>query len=150
MTKKQPRGSDGSERKTVRQVPRKRRVIESKVGVLWWQRGRSLAAAIPLADGDETAHVIDSPVNHVGYWPQFKRRHPHLWTVEYEDVPRGRVLFSKETKMFCVYMDMKLHRPRIKAALRRTFGVSGRKVRFATDPHYTTDSAGLRRILTLA
>ena len=66
--------------------------------------------------------------------------------MEYEDIPRGRVLFWKTTRTFRVFMDAKLHRPEIKQALRRAFRLERRKVTFATDPHYTTDKAALDRL----
>lgn len=143
MTRKQRAFPPGSRPKPGRSPSTKDVPEEGKVGIFWWHRSRLLAVAVPLADADETKWIIDSPVNHVHYWPWLQRLHPGLRHLEYEEVPRGRVVFSKETKMFCVYMDAKLHRARIKTALRRTFGLTGRRVRFATDPHYTTDKTAL-------
>lgn len=146
MTRKQRTSPSGSRPKPGRSASTTDVPEDGKVGIFWWHRGRLLVAAVALENGDETEWVIDSPVNHVHHWPKFQRLHPELRQLEYEEVPRGRVLFTKETKMFCVYMDLRLHQARIKTALRRTFGLTGRRVRFATDPHYTTDKAQLDRL----
>ena len=65
---------------------------------------------------------------------------------EYQDVPRGRVLYDKQRDLFLCYMDNRLHKPVIRTALRKEFVLTECRVRFESDPHYTTDRDELHRL----
>jgi hypothetical protein len=66
--------------------------------------------------------------------------------LEYEQIPRGRVVFLDSEDRFCIYMDKKLHHQRIKQLLVKSFSLPKGRTAFLTDPHYTTDAQELDRL----
>jgi len=118
----------------------------AKVGLFWVLKGKLLASAVPLAQGVEYGDAVHGQDDHVHYWSQLQRLHPELRQLDYEEVPRGRVLFIKTTKKFCVYMDKVLHKSTIKAALIKEYSLPKNRTEFMTDPHYTTDPDELKQM----
>lgn len=123
---------------------------QTKVGIFWVHRGKLLAAAVPVTEGVQSVDAINGQVDHVSYWPRLQKLHLELRDLEYEQVPRGRVLLLKATETFCVYMDKTLHKPKIKQALMREFGLPKSRTRFTTDSHYTTDPRELDRLFKVS
>lgn len=109
-------------------------------------RGKLLAAAVPVNGGVQTVDAINGQADHVSYWPYLQKLHSELRGLEYEQVPRGRVLVLKTSRRFCVYMDEVLHKPKIKQALLKEFCLPKGRTKFKTDPHYTTDPEELDRL----
>ena len=73
---------------------------------------------------------------------------PILSILEYDEVPRGRVIFDTTTQTFVIYMDVTLFANAepaqgpsvpVRDGLRVAFQLEGQHVRFATDPHYRID-----------
>jgi hypothetical protein len=122
--------------------------LKGKVGIFWVFRGKLLAATYALQDGEEYGDAINGLANHVTHWPQFQESHPELRGLEYQEVPRGRVLFMKPRRQFCVYVDKVLHNSKTKRALLQTFELPVSTTRFLTDAHYTTDPEELRTMFS--
>ena len=120
-----------------------------KIGIFWWHNGRVLSAISPVAEGTAVNGIVDSAFAHVDTWPNLQKRHRELRDLEYEDVPRGRVLFLQRQNKFRVLLDKKLLEPAIKAAICQTFGLpkAGTEFEFKTDSHYTTDPVAIARLL---
>lgn len=116
------------------------------VGIFWCRQDQLLAAKVPLADGLGNSVSVNGPFDHITTWPEFQRKLPALKGVEYEDVPRGRVLFLKRAKKFVVYLDKSLMTAAVKAAVLKEFELPPGSTRFAKDPHYTTDPDELERM----
>ena len=116
------------------------------LGIFWVFKGKLLKAETLLKDGIEDAEVINAKHDHVSFWRVFRYRVPGLRKLEYEQVPRGRVLFMKTPKKFCVYMDQTLHRPAIKKLILAQFHLPKTRTTFLTDSHYTTDPEELERM----
>jgi hypothetical protein len=53
-----------------------------------------------VQDGEAYGDAINGLTDHVKYWPQFQKSHPELRSMEYRDVPRGRVMFMKPSRKF--------------------------------------------------
>ena len=124
----------------------KRNPQPGKVGIFWVFKGKLLAATYPLQDGEEYGDAINGLTDHVKYWPQFQKLHPELRQLEYQDVPRGRVLFMQPTGKFHVYMDKTLHSLKNKRALIKKFELPGPSTQFLMDAHYTTDLSELEKL----
>ena len=121
----------------------------ARVGIFWWFRAHLLARSVPLAQAERRGERLDSPLAHVSEWPQLVAQHrkalPLLSVLEYDEVPRGRVIFDRQTQTFVIYMDESLFttassglraEPSVAEALRTTFALQGLTLRFATDLHY--------------
>lgn len=118
------------------------------VGIFWWYQGQLLIGAVPLAQGIDDGVFINGPHNHLTTWPAIQRRHLSLRHVEYDEIPRGRVLFVKRDKRFCVYMDKVLFTEPIQRAILKAFHLRQAQTRFRTDLHYTTDPRELDRLFS--
>lgn len=114
--------------------------VAGRVGIFWHREGKLLVANVPLEDGLSNAVSVNGPFDHVTTWPRFQRQFPTLAAVEYEDVPRGRVLFLKRGRRFVVYLDKALMNEAVRQAIRKEFRLPAGTTRFAGDPHYTTDA----------
>jgi hypothetical protein len=92
--------------------------------------------------------AVNGPFDHVTTWPNFQRQYPALVPLDYESVPRGRVLFLKEDRKFVVYMDMALMTTTVKKAVKETFTLPAGQTSFVREAHshYITDTAELERI----
>ena len=141
MKKYQPKAATSGSPK-----PRRQKLPVGKVGIFWVHRGELLAAPFALEAGEDYGDAINGPTDHVKFWPEFQTIHRELRELEYQDVPRGRVLYMKPDRQFLVYMDKTLHTAKVKSAIRKTFGLAASNTRFLLDAHYTTDPAALKHL----
>ncbi len=118
----------------------------SRVGIFWIFRGKLLATVCPLGNGESYGDAINGPINHVTQWPVFQKLNPALRSLEYQDVPRGRVLFMKPTGEFHIYLDRVLDTQRNRKALLQEFELPKSSTQFLHDAHYTTDLEDLERL----
>ena len=57
-------------------------------------------------------------------------------TTEYDEWPRGRIVYEIVPRRFVLYADRRLQKPEIIAALKRAFGLGDAAVVVRSDPHY--------------
>jgi len=118
-----------------------------KVGVFWSHNGRIRAGTALVKDGEDDGFFINYPFSHYQYWNILQKNYPELKILEYDEVPRGRVIFSKEENMFLIYMDRALFSEKIKQKILREFALDKTKTRFGTDMHYTTGRGKINKLL---
>jgi len=124
--------------------------VSPRVGIFWWWRGRLLAASVAVGEGVAFNGVVHGGRDHVKVWPTFQRQFSALMDTDYIVIPRGRVLHLQSEKQFIVYLDRKLAKPRIQAAILKEFALPPRATTFGFDPHYTTDPTALDRLFNEA
>ena len=117
----------------------------SNVGIFWIYQGQPIVAAVPLHEGMDDGDFINGPYDHLPYWEVVRRTVPALRMLEYDRVPRGRVLYKKAEGRYYVYMDTVLHRDEVTAMIRDSFELPVGTV-FQTDIHYTTNPEALERL----
>jgi hypothetical protein len=83
--------------------------------------------------------MVDSPFQHITEWesrciylPDFKE----LASTEYQELPRGRIVYSTATKMATIYMDSSLFREKYKEQLVRYFHLAECPIIWKKDSHY--------------
>jgi hypothetical protein len=123
------------------------RDVSGKIGIFWWYDETLLASVCHVDEGEVAGGTVDSKFNHVGSWPALQKRHPRLRKLEYDDMPRGRVIYVRKSKKFRVLMDKALFQPHIKAVIMAWFGLAKSQTSFLTDEHYTTDLVEIDRML---
>src|SRR5438445_3916242 len=104
-----------------------------------------IEAAVPLHEGIDDGDFINGPFDHLPYWETVRRTIPALRTVEYDAVPRGRVLYRKAENRCVVYMDKVLHCEKGKTGIMTYFELPA-ETPFLTDIHYTTTPADLEEL----
>ncbi len=102
----------------------------------------TLAAAEPYGD------FLTHPNGHCECWVAWRAGGPLLlgrlglpgviaWH-EYEDFPRGRVVFHVPDRRFTVYADRRLHGPATWARILAAFTLPAGRTCLLSDPHYRT------------
>lgn len=123
-----------------------------KIGVFWVYRGVVFGSARPISDGQEGVKgLVDSPDDHVTVWEGadgYRGTFPDLLEREYQHVPRGRVLYRRETGRPLVYLDKTLNRPATRQLIACYFEFDAAKALWRTDLHYTTCHEDLEDILS--
>ena len=109
------------------------------IGIFWFDGSTLLACKCTLAEGCVAlGHIIDSPLEHWRVWQTLPRR-AALWELDYQELPRGRVLFDKTRNRPLVYLDKSLLMSEYKQQIRNYFELNG-KVSWRLDSHYCTNS----------
>lgn len=119
-----------------------------RIGIYWVHDGRVVGRSCPLDQAEPgIPGLLDSPFTHVDAWPQVRAEAglpPHL---EYDDLPRGRVLYATEAQASVVYGDRALigaprstelveQIRRNRAAIIEFFALAADKVVWRHDDHY--------------
>jgi hypothetical protein len=123
-------------------------IMTGDVGIFWVDQGQLIITAVPVADGVDDGLFVNGPYDHDPYWAIVQRTQMHLWSVEYYQVPRGRVLFNKAEHRFYVYLDKVLCTATIKRLIVERFHLPRQQTVFRTDVHYTTDPNDLDRLFS--
>ena len=119
----------------------------SKIGIFWIHSGVVFGKAVGLQAGVEAVPgKLDSPDNHADVW---ERERPWavvsaaLFGVEYEEVPRGRVLFLSRQQRPLVYADKVLMNPANWLIIAEFFEFGPSDAHWRSDDHYTTAKGDL-------
>lgn len=120
-----------------------------KIGIFWIFKGKIIGKARDLSEGLETIPGrINSPDGHVDLWendPAFEIP-LELRDSEYQDVPRGRVMYATDTHQAIVYLDDVLMSEDDKKRITDFFELGEMEIIWKTDPHYTTRPQRIDRL----
>lgn len=92
--------------------------------------------------------LIDSNFDHVNVWEtlELKTQFTELKNMEYEQIPRGRILYSSKQNKHIIYMDKTLFDPEIKQKIAKFFNIHLKQAIWKKDPHYNTNQNELSRL----
>ncbi len=108
-----------------------------EVGIFWLYQQKLLKSAVPLADGMEYGEFINGPTGHYEYWGKASNRIPEVRDREYDQVPRGRVVYSMKEKTFYVYASKKtIGSSALKDRIASAFRLADETIAFRSDEHY--------------
>lgn len=121
---------------------------------LFWRVGEAAGPAVLVSVGigldaaEPYGAFLGHPGGHCDIWEGWRRLGVGgllrqglpacIASHEYEDFPRGRIVYHCPTRSFTVYIDRRLNAPAQRRAIVSRFGLSAQTVRFAFDPHYRT------------
>lgn len=110
-----------------------------KIGIFWYFKNRVIGIAHHFNQSDQDSiGLIDSTYTHVEYWETLKHSFPNLQEFEYEEIPRGRVIYNAKKQKAYVYMDAKLLKTAIAKQVAEFFELDFESVIWMKDPHYKT------------
>src|ERR1035438_8251493 len=75
------------------------------VGFFWLYNGGLVVHGTPLPEAERYGDCLTSPVSHIDYWTELQHNGKVSRDVEYEELPRGRVVFDVRKQQFTVYAD---------------------------------------------
>lgn len=110
------------------------------LGIFWCYQQKIIGEKVAMTScGTDSLGIMDSPLQHLHsweekqiYWSQF----PELWDTEYQQLPRGRVVFNVRKQLFIVYADKSLLRPSMQNPIRKFFALPAVSCNWRIDPHY--------------
>ncbi len=73
------------------------------VGIFWFFRGEIIADAIPVTQGDECGKFVNHPLSHHDFWNAHRIKDRRLNAYDYDQLPRGRVIYDMEEDHYLVY-----------------------------------------------
>jgi hypothetical protein len=120
------------------------------VGPFWVveEGGRSviIALTVPLEQAEAYGDMLTVDTGHLEYWSRLARRGDRalraaaiptapVWS-EYEEWPRGRVLYDCVARRFVIRADQQLHRPGFIRLVADCFGIEAIGATILLDDHY--------------
>jgi hypothetical protein len=126
--------------------------IAPSVGIFWGvsEVGRTalVVDATPLSAAEPYGDFLTHPRGHYEMWEAWRplgpaglaRRGlpPAIAFREYEEFPRGRIVFQTRERLFVIYADRRLQTPAMVARIIATFGLDGERTAVRFDAHYRT------------
>ncbi len=120
------------------------------VGIFWVVpdgRGTEiLTEATPLAAAEPYGDFLTHSRGHYEVWEAWQRLGPAglarrglpaaIAFREYEEFPRGRIVYDTRERLFVVYADRKLQNPAMVARIIAGFGLDGERTAVRSDAHY--------------
>jgi hypothetical protein len=117
------------------------------VGPYWFVRDdsgdvRLIAQCCALADGEKYGDFLTGSDGHYDLWERWRMGNPPeglrgvVHDAEYEEWPRGRVVFNFVQRRFTVYGDRQVFEHELQHRVLERFGVPADRVEFAKDGHY--------------
>lgn len=114
------------------------------VGVFWGepmdQHGgfRLLRATTPLETAERYGECLTFALGHAEVWTNWRRQRLSAFILanEYDEVPRGRVVYHEPTKAFWIYADRRLRGAAFISDVLLEFGLESQAVDLRSDFHY--------------
>ena len=90
--------------------PMKRKTKEGaphspKIGIFWLVQGKLIVLGIPFSDGAGYGEYATYGPSHYDKWRELQRSGVAPHECEYEEFPRGRVMFNRNTETFLLLAD---------------------------------------------
>ena len=107
------------------------------VGIFWIYQEQIFAKTMPVDTIKPIMGYVDSDLAHYTVWDEIVRRHPEVYLFEYEEIPRGRVIFDRNKMQYIVYAHPGIIDDKKKRLLIvEKFGLREKSVLFKRDEHY--------------
>jgi len=86
--------------------------VDGEVGLFWMSLDgqKFFSRTVPLGEADTYGEFKICDVSHYTAWPQAQQKYAAWREKEYEEVPRGRVVFKLKPGQFILYMPKELGR----------------------------------------
>ena len=117
---------------------RKSIVEESMVGIFWLVGpDRLIFDVTRISEAQLYAHALTHPRGHLAHWTALQQSGMVLPEIEYEEYPRGRVVFYHTENKFRLFADpCILARPAIVRRILSTMHLPRKKTEVLGDAHY--------------
>jgi len=121
------------------------------VGIFWVAQAkdgapRLIAVGCPLEQAEAYGDCLTYGPGHYETWTRWRRdrtidagHRAIVRSCEYEDWPRGRIVFDQSKDRFVLYADRKLMLPGTIARIQRQFAISAGQTTVETDLHYKSN-----------
>ena len=96
-----------SHRTNSREKPLRPRAVQPqpRLGIFWVVSGRLLLESTPLSRAEPYSDFLTYPESHIDAWERLRAAKLVPADLEYEDMPRGRVVYDTKSERFYFYAD---------------------------------------------
>ena len=78
---------------------------EPMVGIFWLFKGDLIFDVTPVSAAEPYGDCVGHAKSHIAFWSELQRAGVIPSDVEYEEPPRGRIVFNMKTRQYIVYAD---------------------------------------------
>ena len=120
--------------------------IPPSLGIFWCVAGILVIDRSPMDEGERYGDCLTHAGGHYDRWENWRALGAErlrsigfpdcIESTEYEEWPRGRIVYETLAKRFVLYADRRLQKPSIIDALKRAFGLLEAEVTVMSDSHY--------------
>jgi hypothetical protein len=117
-----------------------------EIGIFWNVAGTLVTDRSTLAQAESYGDCLTHSAGHYERWEEWRalgisglRRLGFpaiIATSEYDEWPRGRIVYEQPMKQFVLYADRRLQSPATIQALMQIFHLTGQQVLLNADAHY--------------
>ena len=109
---------------------------EPSVGIMWLVGGKLIFDATPLSEAEMYGDHLTHPRSHIAVWAQLQKLGAAPLESEYEEYPRGRVMYHPALEEFTILADRCiLSRKDLIAQIKKELQLP-KNTKTGTDPHY--------------
>ena len=115
------------------------------VGIFWLMDGVLVIDRSTLEEAEVYGDCLTHAAGHYERWQKWQAGaaailsmgYPkRILSTEYDDWPRGRIVYEIPAQRFVLYADRRLQKPVVIDALKTAFGFNSVQVIIRSDPHY--------------
>ena len=119
------------------QRKRSARTTEPLVGIFWLVKQNLLIDSTLLSAAEEYDHFKIHSGNHISVWEKFQQNGTAPREMEYEEAPRGRVMYNTKTRRFTLLADKCILKDkRIVSKIMSEMNLPSKNTDKGTDSHY--------------
>ena len=108
-----------------------------QVGIIFFFANRLWIESTPVEKADKYAECKIHDGNHIEFWERLISERLVPGDEEYQNVPRGRVIFNSSSGRFLLLLDRCILRKKnVVAAIKRQMGLPSKETDMSTDLHY--------------
>jgi hypothetical protein len=113
------------------------KATEPQVGILWLVDGKLIVASTALSMAEDYGAFKVHPGDHCSVWEKLQRGGAVPVDVEYEECPRGRVMYDVKARRFSLLVDRCILRDkRMVTTILTTMKLPRNDTDIGTDSHY--------------
>ena len=119
------------------QRKRAARITEPRVGIFWLVDGKLLIDSTLLSAAEKYEDFRIHSGNHVSVWEKFQQNGTAPREMEYEEAPRGRVMYNAKSQRFTLLADKCILKDkRIVSKIMSEMNLPSKNMEKETDSHY--------------
>jgi hypothetical protein len=112
-------------------------MIKVTLGIFWIYKSKIFFKSIQFDYRKAINGFIDSDFAHYQVWDEISLQNKDFYLYEYEDIPRGRVVYDVENSQYIVYAHKDIiNSDKAKALIINSFNLKIDNVVFKYDEHY--------------
>jgi hypothetical protein len=110
---------------------------EPHVGIFWVVNGKPLIDSTPLGEAEHYGDHLTHQPSHLEVWTLLQRNGTVSREIEYEEPPRGRVVYNTKTQQFVLLADRCILQDKgIIGKIKLEMGLPKKDTELGPDSHY--------------